>query len=70
MTGQTFEMPVFVRFGTGTYIARCDGKQASCTMGEAQAAAAAAKKRFGGRLVAVNQVTHGQFLAVVLENQP
>ena len=41
---ETVTLDITVRSYGGTYIARCNGKSASCTMGEDMAALAVAKK--------------------------
>ena len=46
-----------------TYIARADGKTATCTAGPQMAAEALAKKLFGGRPFSVKAVTQNTYIA-------
>jgi shikimate kinase len=53
---------IFVRTHSQTYIARCNGKTASCTAGAKQAAEALAKKLFGERPFIVKKVNDHSFI--------
>ena len=57
---------IFLRLYGGTYIARCEGLTASCTMGERFAAEAVAKKlgqRRGWKLISIDALSQFHFLA-------
>lgn len=59
------KFPIFVRPYGGTYIARSEGKQASCTSGEDQAANAVAVKVAAGRQHSVYKVSSALYYAHV-----
>lgn len=57
------EYVIFVRDYCGTYHARSNGRQASCTAGPKQAAERVAGKLFGDRLFTMKTVTRFTFIA-------
>jgi len=62
------EYVIFVREYCGTYIARSNGKQSSCTAGRQQAAERVAQKLFGDRHFHLKTVNKYTFIA--LEGNP
>jgi hypothetical protein len=65
----TYWAPIYVRYVSGTYRATCEGRSASCTAGEAPAAKACARKKFGYRLIQVKEVNSALFMAEVTERR-